>query len=161
MGRDDDGLLLTPAPERTMGVVQKDHVLPRPGGFRNLSRLRHPVCGQRRLSVGRESGLGPHRPRGGRDRHRLRQHHDLQHRPPSGLSRSGGVYWTCGPTRPAASAFVLWLIYGVYILLRMVVDRPDKQAKFLRRAGRSGHGGQFPSSTIPSNTGIRCTPRRW
>ncbi len=39
-----------------------------------------------------------------------------------------GHYWTWDPR--LTSAFVLWLIYAVYALLRMIVDRPDKQAKF-------------------------------
>ncbi len=47
-----------------------------------------------------------------------------------------GVYWTWDPR--LTSAFVLWLIYGVYILLRMVVDRPDKQAKFCAVLGVLG-----------------------
>lgn len=46
------------------------------------------------------------------------------------------VYWTWDPR--LTSAFVLWLIYGVYILLRMVVDRPDKQAKFCAVLGVIG-----------------------
>ncbi len=39
-----------------------------------------------------------------------------------------GHFWTWDPR--LTSAFVLWLIYGVYLLLRLVVDRPDKRAKF-------------------------------
>lgn len=39
-----------------------------------------------------------------------------------------GHFWTWDPR--LTSAFILWLIYCVYLLLRLVVDRPDKQARF-------------------------------
>ena len=111
--------------ERTMGVIQRIFYFHVPSGWIGFRGLRHRLRREHRLSAqrARRNGIGWRFPR---RKSASRSSPSVLVTGPIWAHPVWGIWWTWDAR--LTSAFVLWVLYVSYLLLRTLIDEPERRA---------------------------------